>query len=76
MWVKAQRVLATDTVGAIRLLQWNAEMYPRSHSTHAELARVYLAAGDTARARDEALRALAILPTHAAAQEVVRRVRK
>lgn len=75
MWVKAQRVLATDTAGAIRLLQWNAEMYPRSHSTHAELARAYLAAGDTARARDEARRALAIFPTHATAQDVLRRLR-
>jgi tetratricopeptide (TPR) repeat protein len=72
LWVKAQRLLARDTAGAVRLLEWNAELYPQSHSAHAELARGYLARGDTARARAEARRALAIFPTHAPAKQVLR----
>jgi hypothetical protein len=74
MWVKAQRLLATNTAGAVRLLEWNAELYPQSHSTHTELARGYLAVGDTIRARTEARRALSIFPTHEAATEVLRRM--
>ena len=73
MWVKARRRLVTDTAGAVRLLEWNADMYPQSHSTHAELARAYLLMGDTIRARAEARRALAIFPTHEAALDVLRR---
>ena len=74
MWVKAQRLLATDSAGAVRLLEWNAELYPESHSSHAELARGYLLVGDTVRARREARRSLAIFPTHQAALEVLRRI--
>jgi hypothetical protein len=72
MWVKAQRLLPADPAGALRLLEWNAEMYPETHAAHAELARGYLALGDTARAVAAARRALAIFPTHATAQAIVR----
>jgi hypothetical protein len=73
MWVKAQRVLQTNPAGAVRLLEWNAEMYPASHATHAELARGYLAVGDTVRAFAEARRALSIFPTHQPALDVLQR---
>lgn len=73
MWVKAERLLATDAASAVRLLEWNVEMYPETHSSHAELARGYLALGDTARARAAARRSLSIFPTHETAREVIRR---
>ncbi|MEJ7812569.1 MAG: amidohydrolase family protein [Gemmatimonadaceae bacterium] len=73
MWVKAQRLLPTNPSGAVRLLEWNAEMYPETHAAHAELARGYLALGDTTRAMAAARRALAIFPTHAAARAIIER---
>ena len=72
MWVKAQRLLPTDPAGAVRLLEWNTEMYPAFHATHTALALGYLAVGDTVRAVAEARRALAIFPTHNTALEVLR----
>ena len=73
MWVKAQRLLAANAAGAVRLLEWNAEMYPELHSSHAELARGYLAVGDTVNAVAAARRSLAIFPTHATALDVLQR---
>ncbi len=73
MWVKAQRLLPANPQGAVRLLEWNAEMYPQSHSVHAELGRAFLTGGDTARARAAARRSLSIFPTHETARDVLRR---
>jgi hypothetical protein len=69
--VKAARLLQTDTAAALRVLQWNVDLYPEPHSTHAELARVYALRGDTVRAVAEARRALAIFPRHAPAVRVL-----
>ena len=71
LWVKAQRVLQRDTLAAIRVLQWEAAMFPDSHSSHAELARVYALRNDTAHAVAEARRALAIYPKHEPALRVL-----
>jgi tetratricopeptide (TPR) repeat protein len=71
LWVKAQRALQRDTLAALRILQWEAEMFPESHSSHAELARVYALRNDTAHAVAEARRALAIYPKHEPALRVL-----
>jgi hypothetical protein len=71
LWVKAQRALQRDTLAALRVLKWEAEMFPESHSSHAELARVYALRNDTARAVAEARRALAIYPKHEPALRVL-----
>lgn len=49
---------------SVLLALWKTEMYPETHSAHTELARGYLAVGDTSRAHAEARRALDIFPTH------------
>ena len=72
--IDARRLLPTDPAAAVRLLDWNASMFPGTHAAHAELARGYLArgaAGDTARAVAAARRALAMYPTHATAKAIV-----
>ena len=71
LWVKAQRALQRDTLAALRILQWEAELFPESHSSHAELARVYALRKDTAHAVAEATRALAIYPKHEPALRVL-----
>jgi hypothetical protein len=71
LWVKAQRALQRDTLAALRVLRWEAEMFPESHSSHAELARVYALRSDTARAVAEARRALTIFPKHEPALRVL-----
>jgi predicted Zn-dependent protease len=71
MWVNAQRLLQTDPSRAVRVLQWNVEMFPESHGAHTALAQGYLAAGDTARAIASATRALNLFPMHAPANAIV-----
>jgi hypothetical protein len=74
VWVDSRRVIQADPAVAVRLLEWNASMFPRTHAAHTELARGYLARGapgDTARAVASARRALAIFPTHATAKAIV-----
>jgi hypothetical protein len=72
MWVNAQRLLSTDTLAAIRVLEWNAAMFEESHGAHTELARLLLAHRDTTRAIAEARRALQIFPMHAPAGSIAR----
>lgn len=71
MWVNAQRLLGTDPAGAVRVLEWNTDMFPDSHGAHAALARGYLALGDTVRAVASARRAVNLFPIHAPANAVV-----
>ena len=75
-WVDAQRAMQGDPAAAVRLLEWNASMFPSTHAAHAELARGYLAVGDTARAVASAKRALAVFPMHETARGVVRRIER
>jgi len=72
MWVDALRLFRTDTVAAIRVLEWNADMYSRSVGAQTQLASGYLAKGDTARAVVAARRALSIFAMHNAALEIAR----
>jgi imidazolonepropionase-like amidohydrolase len=72
MWVNARRLLSTDTLAAIRALEWNAAMFPESHGAHTELARVLLAHRDTTRAIAAARRALELFPMHAPAEGIAR----
>ena len=71
MWVNAQRLLGTDPSGAVRVLEWNAAMFPDSHGAHAALARGYLALGDTSRAVSSATRAMNLFSMHAPANAIV-----
>jgi hypothetical protein len=71
LWAKAQRMLQRDTLAALRVLQWEVDMFPESHSSHAELARVYALRNDTAHAVAEARRALTIYPNHEPALRVL-----
>jgi hypothetical protein len=71
LWVKAQRALQRDTLAALRVLQLEEEMFPESHSSHAQLARVYALRNDTAHAVAEARRALTIYPKHEPALRVL-----
>ena len=76
MRTKALRALQTDTAAALRVLQWSAEMFPESHASHAELARVYALRNDTTNAVAEARRALGIYPKHEPALQVLRQFGK
>jgi len=70
MWVNAQRLLGADPSGAVRVLEWNAAMFPDSHGAHAALARGYVALGDTVRAVSSARRALTLFSMHAPAIDI------
>lgn len=72
MWVDAVRLLPRDTAAAIRVLEWNAGMFPRSVGAQTQLASAYLLKADTARAVGAARRALAIFPMYGPALEIAR----
>ena len=73
LWVKGQRLLlAGDTLAAIRVLEWSAEIFPESHGAHSALAMALLSKGDTTRAVAAARRALLIFPMEARAEEIGR----
>jgi uncharacterized protein len=70
----AQIALGQDTTKALEFLQLATELYPESYRTYDRLAALWLAKGDTTRARQYVRQSLSKKPDNAVARDLLKKL--